>query len=684
MNDLYRQRTDAFFYDNYSLVWEGAQPKEMVAVYVTEMDNLFYCLENGEDYRQEIATDYPLAQKLRVLVDGKYQIPQRRHNAYVILPAKGVVLFQQEGKIVYQCSYRKFFQILEFYVRSLQQKFPMEIMHKRWSEQMKSLKRGRWKSQLSRMKEKLQFRDHSVHFEGAKELTLGPKDIVSFRQLKCQDTLRYLVVEGLTGFRDLDVLGEYTQLKTLYLRDMGLQDISFLASMKNLTELGLPGNQIRDLSPLVGLEKLESIYIAGNPVQDFSVVEHLPALKSLYVDLKQLPDQLAWESIPVRICLRVLQLTLLDGFRYSAETVYFRPADISVKQSTDPRKLNVKDRWLYSGMINALGYQPAVKYDVAKLKQLDCSDSIQLCDNFLFLTEMGDYSCLESAVNLRKLNLSGRVVKEYSWLRKCVNLREVDLSQTDFSDLELMAEMKQLTSLNLSGCHNLKEDSLQLLKHLTKLKRLNLSNTHVRYLEGLERLDRLEFLNLEDCECLEGVEQMLEILAEIPHLYLPDQEGHCYCQAVFDFFCQGIEARGFLLHVGGTGVLPEPLASRYEWIPQDWQDFLQQVSSCVSRDGNTWFLTRQDYQLHPEIKFPWEQIELDDEWQTEPYRESWKEYLPILVSIAGSEPEYYALSLENSAVICVKGKMLEKASLAAHSLQQFLYRMVKEPLKGKR
>ncbi|MCI8408181.1 MAG: leucine-rich repeat domain-containing protein [Lachnospiraceae bacterium] len=487
MKDLYRKITDVFFYDNYSLVWKGAKPEEMADIYVAEMDSLIDCLEEGRDYYQEFAKDYPLIYKLRILVDGKYQVPQQKKSDYAILPSKGLVFFKKAKEIVYQCSYQRFFQILMFYIQSLQEKFPRETAQKEWFSQLKKLKRGRLKSQFASMVDKLCFWNNTIgnpdtHFEGSKELNLDAKNIASFQQLKCRDTLRSLNVHGAIKVRDFDVLKEYTQLETLYLPDMGISDISFLASMKNLKELGLGGNQIKDLAPLAGLKKLESLYIARNPIQDFSVVRDLPALRILFADLEQLPDQLAWDTIPKRISLRVLQMTLLEGDKFDIETIYSRPIFPSendlTQKTTDPRKLNVKDRWLYSGLINALGYQPAVKYDITKLKQLDCSDHILLCDHFLFLNEIGDYSCLESAVNLRKLNLSGRVVKDWSWLCKCVNLRELNLAETDFSDLGLLVQMKQLTSLNLSGCHNLKEDSLLLLKQLPKLKKLDLSNTH--------------------------------------------------------------------------------------------------------------------------------------------------------------------------------------------------------------
>lgn len=156
------------------------------------------------------------------------------------------------------------------------------------------------------------------------------------------------------------------------------------------------------------LKKLTHLYLPLNPATDFSVVEQLPMLRTLYADLDQLPDQLAWDAVPERIALRVLRVIPLEKSQYHAEVIYERKAAYlagtasaqkqeASPQKPDPRRLEIKDRWLYSGLMQSLGYCPSVKYDLTKLKSLDCSDKVPLCDDFLFFTEQGDYSCLAAA-----------------------------------------------------------------------------------------------------------------------------------------------------------------------------------------------------------------------------------------------------------------------------------------------
>lgn len=286
-------------------------------------------------------------------------------------PGQGLVLFRRDGETVYQCSYRKLFQILRFYIGRFGERFGASSTVWQWEERLEALRKGRWK-----------------------EWT--------------EDTLRSLTVNGLSGVRDVEALSEYTNLTCLYLRNMGLEDISFVSSLVQLDELGLPGNSITDLSPLASLKKLTHLYLPLNPATDFSVVEQLPMLRTLYADLDQLPDQLAWDAVPERIALRVLRVIPLEKSQYHAEVIYERKAAYlagtasaqkqeASPQKPDPRRLEIKDRWLYSGLIQSLGYCPSVKYDLTKLKSLDCSDKVSLCDDFLFFTEQGDYSCLAAA-----------------------------------------------------------------------------------------------------------------------------------------------------------------------------------------------------------------------------------------------------------------------------------------------
>lgn len=665
MMKAYQEKTDMFFYNNYSNAWKGASLEDMLPIYAAEMRDLLRCFAQGMPYHQEFAKDYRLAQQLRVEVDGIMQPVQKPDNFYHIVPAKGVVLFQKESEICYQCSYRKFFQILSFYIQQLQERFLMQEA-KQWQAQLDVLKKGRFHTQLEKLTDKLRFWDHSpgnpdTHFEGAKKLDLYPGDIASFRQLRCQDTLRSLTVNGLFQAKDIEVLSEYTQLKTLYLRQMRIEDIHFLSTLVNLDELGLPGNQITDLSPLANLKKLTHLYIVDNPITDFSVLAQMPKLRTLYTDIDQLPDQLAWDKIPPSIALRVMYLTPLENCLYHVDMVYSRDISCLVEKAggkqklvdnpKDQTRLEIKDRWLYSGITQALGYPPMVKYDLSKMKTLDCSDSITLSDDCSFLTEIGDYSCLVAAMKLKELNLSGRVVKDFSWLRKCTNIRVLNVSYTDFSDLSLLSGMKQLTTLIVAGCKNLQEDSfcqfqymknlktldasytsfhdLHLLQGLDKLqdlylkqcntlvgiedmiqscknlKTLDLSGTNFRDLRMLKGCNKLQDLYLNQCENLMGMEDMVEDLIHFRSCVLTVQEQSHFYYAIVKRFCEKIEGR-FQWKENTESILETNNCADHNPF---FKFFLMHVDSCISVDRNTWLLTESDYHLHPEISYPWEQKE---------------------------------------------------------------------------
>ena len=53
-------------------------------------------------------------------------------------------------------------------------------------------------------------------------------------------------------------------------------------------------------------------------------------------------------------------------------------------------------------------------------------------------------------------------------------------------------------------------------------------------------------------------------------------------------------------------------------MPLPYREFLRRVASCISADGSVWFLTEEDYGLHPDLAFPWERwdelLPDEEEW----------------------------------------------------------------------
>lgn len=476
----FRSKTDEFFYDNYTRAWVGTTVDNMLPVYLGEMSALLLDLSHDWDYHQEFCSDYRLALQLTQEIDGRQVAVKKPDSPYQLLWKTNKAVFLKGEQEVYSCSLRKFFDILAYYIGQLHERFGVNTT--KYQEQLERISQTHTEKQNEKRKDTLRFWDRSpgcedVSFEGAKSLHLHTKDIASFQQLNCQDTLRSFQADCMPRTRDVECLEAYTNLKCLYLRDMKLRDIRFLAPLTQLDELGLPGNQITDLSPLADMKRLTHLYLVDNPVTDFSVVEQLPKLRTLYVDDKQMPDQAAWDKIPDRITLKVLHVTPLGDGKYHAETVYTNKRPAVKEVSADPRHLNIKDRWLYSGLKNTLGHDPRLRYDLSKVKVLDCSDSIPLCVDHTFLTELGDYSCLAEATKLHTLNLSGRVVKDFGWIKNCTALKKLDLSNTNFHDLSLLAGCSHLTTLDLSGCKNLKKEDAGLLRKMTSLKNLHLADT---------------------------------------------------------------------------------------------------------------------------------------------------------------------------------------------------------------
>ncbi len=697
----FRKKTDEFFYDAFCRAWEGATVEQMQPIYKTEMDALLYELEGGHSYIQEFAKDYPLAQQLYIEQNGKRKRVIKPESPYTIVPAQGVVLFQKNKETVYQCSYRKFFQILLFYIQCLKEKGIFAGSVSKWEKKLEELKTVRFYSKLEKITEKLKFWDTSIgnpytSYAGAKRVDLYPKDIVSFHQLNCQDTLRSLTVNGVIKAKDIEVLSEYTGLKTLYLRQMNLKDISFLSSLVNLDELGLAGNQITDLSPLKHMKKLTHLYIADNPVSDFSVVEELPKLRTLYADIDQLPDQLAWDTIPNRIALRVLALTPLENYLYHAETLYSRKVSCLIEKAGGKKKLvqpsdntktlNIKDRWLYHGLMQSLGYQPSVQYDLTKLTKLDCSDEVGMGDDYIFLTEVGDYSCLKAAIKLKTLNLSNREVNDFSWIQNCVDIQILDLSGTNFSDLSLLSKMKQLKVLRLSGCKNITKEGFKSLKNMTKLKQLDVSYTAFCDLTLLKDMGKLHILQAKGCENLLCMDNMLYQLVNLEKCSFSEKEEYLFHMSVLYVFCRKWTAKGHLLHRNGTGQLPRELPQLQLDLYAMWKLFITQIDNCISQDGNIWFLTESAYRMHPEIVYPWEEIpdtehdviqhpkccDEEDPHEAMPYF-TWTAYLPIMAYKKEQTVTYYALNCHDRHIVFWNDCDIEYMQYTETTLEQFLY-----------
>jgi Leucine-rich repeat (LRR) protein len=109
------------------------------------------------------------------------------------------------------------------------------------------------------------------------------------------------------------------------------------------------------------------------------------------------------------------------------------------------------------------------------------------------LTSLDGFESLRELKNLTSLDLSGANVADLSALRELKSLTSLNLSGTKVADLSALRELRNLTSLNLFATD---VANLSPLRELTSLTSLDLFDTEVTDVSPLRKLKSLSFLNL--------------------------------------------------------------------------------------------------------------------------------------------------------------------------------------------
>jgi Leucine-rich repeat (LRR) protein len=109
------------------------------------------------------------------------------------------------------------------------------------------------------------------------------------------------------------------------------------------------------------------------------------------------------------------------------------------------------------------------------------------------LKSLNGFESLRELKNLTSLNLSGANVSDLSALRGLKSLTSLNLSGTKVADVSALRDLKTLTSLNLFATE---VADLSPLRELTHLTSLDLFDTEVTDISPLRKLTSLSFLNL--------------------------------------------------------------------------------------------------------------------------------------------------------------------------------------------
>ena len=153
--------------------------------------------------------------------------------------------------------------------------------------------------------------------------------------------------------------------------------------------------------------------------------------------------------------------------------------------STPDNGITFPDRNLRAAIaatLNIAAGEPITAADMAKLTEFDAPDSF-----------ISDLSGLESAINLKELNLRGNAIADLSPLAGLVNLRYLDFSGNTISDVSPLGGSLNIAYLYIAG--NLISD-VGPLAGLTQLRHLHISDNSISDVYPLAALPNLEELFL--------------------------------------------------------------------------------------------------------------------------------------------------------------------------------------------
>ena len=143
-------------------------------------------------------------------------------------------------------------------------------------------------------------------------------------------------------------------------------------------------------------------------------------------------------------------------------------------------------------------------------------------------------------------------------------------------------------------------------------------------------------------------------------------------------FLEYMGTQGWKVEIRPNPPLPRWITDRYHHIPDLWRQFTAAVSELSSGDETTWFLCAEDYDSRLDHAFwwnEWERLSLEsaegDEVWTAEIKSFWDDHLPIVLSV-GDGYAYYAVSMEDGAVVYGREPEFEGCERVAGSFEEFL------------
>ena len=331
---------------------------------------------------------------------------------------------------------------------------------------------------------------------------------------------------------DISILAGLTELIKLDLGDNNITDVSPLENLTKLTRLNLYNNTIADISPLVGLNLTGTqwdstgLSLEGNPLSYAAIHTHIPAMQAKGIVVKfedrahpallkvsgdaqvgapgaVLPTPFVVEAMgasgkPMAKVPITFAITAGDGslsttttttdaegrastfltfgsttgatiIHVTAENIS-QPVEFTATASSRGTPVTIPDANLRAKIVETLGKS---------------SDAMLTTEDMLTLTT---------------LNAHNANIHVLTGLQHAHNLKTLRLGRNNIADVSPLAELTQLTSLNLSSNRSSFSvnglTDVSPLENLTQLRTLNLGGNYITDVSPLENLPKLTNLEM--------------------------------------------------------------------------------------------------------------------------------------------------------------------------------------------
>lgn len=256
-------------------------------------------------------------------------------------------------------------------------------------------------------------------------------------------------------YHDFTYISKLNKLTSLTLSGVEVTDLSFLSELTNLKELNLSQNLIGDVTPLQGLTKLEHLDLSFNGIKDISPLSGLQEVRSLSIGTNLISSIEA-----IRGMKKLESLSASSGYYYYEDETYStqRIMEAYYKNATIPGsystmyeftpKYNPKtmediengEDWIYkseevysTGWVEELLNQQPVAEGYVTIRSYLANSVWELNQNRIV-----DLSPLETAKQLRFLDVSSNEIKDISPIQTLTNLEFLSCMQNQIEDVSMV------------------------------------------------------------------------------------------------------------------------------------------------------------------------------------------------------------------------------------------------------